>query len=93
MCWDFRRGPVVKNLPSSARDAGLFPGQGSKIPHAAAELSPRATATEPTCSGACTPQLESLCATTTEPMHSGAHVPQLERSPCVATREDPACRN
>ena len=28
-------GPVVKNLPSSARDSGSIPGQGAKIPHAA----------------------------------------------------------
>ena len=30
---DFPRGPVVKNLPSSAGDAGLIPGGGTKIPH------------------------------------------------------------
>ena len=26
-------GPVVKNLPSNAGDAGLIPGWGTKIPH------------------------------------------------------------
>ena len=31
---DFPGGPVVKNVPSNAGDAGLTPGQGSKIPHA-----------------------------------------------------------
>ena len=28
-------GPVVKNLPSNAGDAGSIPGRGTKIPHAA----------------------------------------------------------
>ena len=40
MNWDFPGGPVVKNLPSNAGDAGLTPGQGTKIPHAAGQLSP-----------------------------------------------------
>ena len=31
---DFPGGPMVKTLPSSAGDAGPFPGQGAKIPHA-----------------------------------------------------------
>ena len=31
----FPGGPVVKNLPYSAEDVGLIPGQGTKIPHAA----------------------------------------------------------
>ena len=45
-CWDFPGGPVVKNLPGNAGDAGSIPGQGTKIPHAAGQLSPRATTTE-----------------------------------------------
>ena len=44
---DFRGGPVVKNPPSNAVDAGLIPGRGTKIPHAARQLSPHATTTEP----------------------------------------------
>ena len=36
---DFPGGPVVKNLPSNAGDAGSIPGQGTKIPHAAGQLS------------------------------------------------------
>ena len=44
---DFPGGPVVKNLPSNAGDMGLIPGQGTKIPHATGQLSPRATTTEP----------------------------------------------
>ena len=46
---DFPGGPVVKNPPSSAGDPGLIPGQGTRIPHAAGQLSPRTTTTEPEC--------------------------------------------
>ena len=35
----FAGGPVVKNLPCNAGDAGLIPGQRTKIPHAAGQLS------------------------------------------------------
>ena len=41
--WDFPGGPVVKNPPSNAREAGLIPAWGIKIVHAAG-------ATEPVCS-------------------------------------------
>ena len=44
---DFPGGPVVKNPPSIAGDVGSIPGRGTKIPHAAGQLSPRATTTEP----------------------------------------------
>ena len=68
---------MVKNLPSNAREVGSIPGWGTKIPHAKGQLSPCATTTklarlneracvpqitEPTCSGACLPQLQSSCA-------------------------------
>ena len=44
---DFPGGPVVKNnLPYNAGDAGSTPGQGTKIPHSAGQLSPRTTTTE-----------------------------------------------
>ena len=46
---DFPSGPVVKNPSCNAGDAGLIPGQGTKIPHAAGQRSPHATTTEPTC--------------------------------------------
>lgn len=36
-----------KNLPSNARDVSLTPGLGTKVPRAARQLSPRATATGP----------------------------------------------
>ena len=44
---DFPGGLVVKNLPCKAGDAESIPGQGTKIPHAAGQLSLRATTTEP----------------------------------------------
>ena len=31
---DFSGSPEVKNLPCNAKDAGLTPGQGTKIPYA-----------------------------------------------------------
>ena len=36
---DFPGGPVVKDLPSNERDVGSSPGWGTKIPHAAGQLS------------------------------------------------------
>ena len=44
--WDFPGIPVVKNPPSNAGDIGSIPDQGTKIPHAARQLSPWATSTE-----------------------------------------------
>ena len=55
---DFPGGPVVKNPPYNAGDAGSIPGGGTGIPHAAEQQSPCATTTEPTRPGACVPQLE-----------------------------------
>ena len=46
LSWDFPGGPVVKNSPSSAGDAGSIPGRGTKIPHVAGKLTPRATTRE-----------------------------------------------
>ena len=85
---------MVKNPPSSARDAGSILGRGTKVPHAAGQLSPRATAAELGDLNwrTCVPQ-------TTESMHPGAHVPQQERSPSAAMKrwravtKDPACLN
>ena len=87
ICGDFPGGPVVKNLPSNAGDTGSIPGQGTKIPHATWQLSPRATTTElmRLKKRACMPQ-------TTEPTCSGARVPQLEReNPHATVREKLAC--
>ena len=36
---DFLGGPVVRNPPCKAGDTGSIPGQGTKIPHVAEELS------------------------------------------------------
>ena len=56
--WDFPGGPVVKNPSCNARDAGLIPGQGTKIPHAAGQLSLHAATIKTKYSGACVPQLQ-----------------------------------
>ena len=40
---------MVSNTPSSAGDVGLIPGRGNNIPHAAEQLSPHVTTTEPVC--------------------------------------------
>ena len=55
---DFPGGAVVKNPPANAGDIGSEPWSG-KIPHAAEQLSPCATTTEPA--------FYSPQATTTEP--------------------------
>ena len=52
---DFPGGPVVKNLPSNVGDAGLIPGQETKILQAKEQLSPSTFNTE-----ARAPQLESM---------------------------------
>ena len=85
-----------KNPPYNAGDAGSTPGQGSKIPHAAGQLSPCATTIELVRLNqrACVPQ-------TTEPTRSGTLTPQLERENLHGTtrekptrcNEEPARRN
>ena len=35
---DFPCGPVVRNPPSNAKDTGLIPGQGTKVPCATEQL-------------------------------------------------------
>ena len=47
MTGDFPGGPVVKNPLCNAEDKGSIPGQETKIPHAAEQLSLRATTAEP----------------------------------------------
>ena len=44
---DFPGGPVVKNPPSNEGDTGSILGQGTKLPHAAGQLSPCAATREP----------------------------------------------
>ena len=43
----FPGGAVVENLPANAGYTGSIPGQGTRIPHATGQLSPRATITAP----------------------------------------------
>ena len=43
---DFPGGPVVKNLPFNSGHTGLIPRWGTKIPHAARQLSPCAATSE-----------------------------------------------
>ena len=43
---DFPGGPIIKNPPCNAGDAGSTPGQGARIPHAVEQLSPLATTKE-----------------------------------------------
>ena len=40
---------MVKNPPCNAGDRDSIPGQGTKIPHAAEQLSTHAVTTEPVC--------------------------------------------
>ena len=49
---------MVKNPPSNAGDVGSIPGERTKIPYAAGQLSPRATTTEPAPPVAQEPQQE-----------------------------------
>ena len=51
---DFPGSPVVKNPPCNAGNAGVIPGQGTKIPHAVEQLNTHALTTE------CVPQWKSL---------------------------------
>ena len=44
---DFPGGPVIKNLPSKAGDAGSIPGWGTLIPHAMGQLSRSASTIDP----------------------------------------------
>ena len=72
----FPDGPVVKALPLTIRDAGSIPGRGTKIPHAAGQLSPYATTRE-------SPRVP-----TAEPASSRAQMPR-EKPICIPTRESP----
>ena len=76
MTRDFTGGPVVKNPPSSAGDMGSIPGRGTKIPHAAGQVSPVPQLLSPRA-----PQLQSPRAT-----NYRAHVLW---SPLATTREKP----
>ena len=78
---------MVKNPPSNAGDAGSIPGRGTKIPHAAGQLSPRAATTELTRPGACAPRLERE-----KPHATAREKPVPQRRACAAMKH-PACHN
>ena len=59
---DFPGGPVVKNPPYNAGDAGSIPGRRTKIPHATEKLSPCSSTPGSPGWGTLVPKLESLCA-------------------------------
>ena len=71
---DFPGGPAVKNTPCNAGDVGSIPSQETKIPHAAEQLTLRATTAEPVCFGARAPQPESPCAARQDP-HDVTKIP------------------
>ena len=47
---NFPGGPVVKKAACNAGDVGSVLGQGTKITHAAGQISPHTVITEPVCS-------------------------------------------
>ena len=60
-----KRVKVLQNItnrdfPDGPVSVGSIPDQGTKIPHAAGQLSLPTVTAEPTLSGACTPQPEKL---------------------------------
>ena len=75
---------MVESLPCSAGDMGWIPGWGTKIPHAADQISPRAPTTEPMCSGARVPQLREACPPQLEkPTHRNKGSRMLQQRFCV----------
>ena len=67
---------MVQNSPANAGNTSLISGQG-RPPHAAEQLSPRATNTEPL--------LQSPQATITEPAHPKAHAPPRRVAPTLCS--------
>ena len=65
---DFPHGPVIKNLPFNAGDAGSIPGWGIKIPHVIEQLSLCTSVTQYAHSGTHVLQLDSPRASTSEPV-------------------------
>ena len=52
---------MVKNPACSAGDVDLIPAQRTKIPHAAEQLGPCTTTSEPRCSGALNITMHTRC--------------------------------
>ena len=74
---------VVKNPPCNARDVGLIPGQGTKIPSTVGQLSPCTATTEPL--------IQSLHAQLESPCHN--HWACESQRKTAWFNKDPACRN
>ena len=78
---DFPGGPVVKNLPSNAEEAGSIPGRETRISHVAEQWSLSPANIEPMCLS-----WRGHVSQTTEPMCAGAYEPRLERGPCITRK-------
>ena len=70
---DFPGGPVVRNLPCNAGDAGSIPGRGTNTQHAAGQLSSHTTTTESTCPS------QSLCAKAKDPTRRNKDLKQPDK--------------
>ena len=81
MAGDFPGAPVVGNPSCSAGNVGSIVGWGNKIPHTTGQLCPHTITTEPVCSRACVPQLESLSVTTTKRIQHLA-----KKTPCAMAK-------
>ena len=94
----FPGGSVVKNLPANAGEHGFEPWPG-KIPHAAEQLTPWATAPEPACHNYWSARAWSPCSATREATavrrprtatKSSPCSPQLERARAQQRRPNAA---
>ena len=81
---DFSGGSLVENLPCSAGYVSPIPGAGTKISHAAGQLSLCTAVTEPVCSRASLLQLLSPRSTTRESTQPKKSIlqPHLGRESC-----------
>ena len=79
----FPGGAVVENPPANAEDTGSSPGLGgSRIPHAAEQLGPWATTTEPARLEPvlCNKKKAAIVRGPRTAMKSGPHLPKLEKA-------------
>ena len=77
--WGFPGGAVVGSLPASTGDTGSSPGPGgSHMPRSSWARVPQLLSLR---SGACEPELLSLCTTTTEARVPRARALQWEKPP------------
>ena len=87
---NFPGGPMAKNPPSNTGDAGLIPGWGIKIPHAAGQVSPHATTTDPVCHKLQSPHvLEPECHNQREKTltpHLERRLHAARKIPCATTK-------